>query len=69
MTKKISRVIGLIMLLIAIVFVIFAATHPEMGFAWSNAITYFLYCVYLFLMAILLIAPFREKKRYISKDL
>lgn len=69
MTKKISRVIGFSMLLIAIVFVVFAATHPEMGFAWSNVITYCLYCVYLIIMVILLIAPFREKKRYISKDL
>lgn len=69
MAKIISRIIGLIMLLIAIIFVAFSATHPEMGFAWSNTITYFLYCVYLFIMVILLIAPFREKKRYISKDL
>lgn len=69
MTKKVSRVIGFIMLLVAIVFIVFAATHPEMGFAWSNATTYFLYCAYLIIMVILLIAPFREKKRYISKDL
>ena len=36
MKKSISRIIGLIMLIIAIVFIMFALNHPEMSFPWNN---------------------------------
>ena len=35
MNKKISRIIGLVMVVIAIVFVVFALNHPEMSFPWN----------------------------------
>ena len=58
MTKKIARIIGVVMLVIAIVFVAFALGHPEMGFPWCNSITYIIYGVYLIVMLIMFFAPF-----------
>ena len=46
MKKRISRIIGLTMLIIAIVFIMFALNHPEKSFPWSNTITWLLYGVY-----------------------
>lgn len=61
MRKKTSRTIGLIMLIVAIAFVIFALTHPTASFPWSNTITYILYIVYFIGMIVFLISPFRKK--------
>ena len=36
MKKSISRIIGVIMLIVAIAFIIFALNHPEKSFLWSN---------------------------------
>ena len=57
MKKSISRIIGLIMLIIAIVFIMFALNHPEKSFPWSNTITWLLYGVYSLVTVVLLIAP------------
>ena len=46
MTKKYSRIIAVIMLVIAIVFIFIALNNPQASFPWSNAITYILYGVY-----------------------
>ena len=59
--KITTKVIGLLMILIAIVFVIFALGHPEMSFPWSNTITYTLYGLYTLVTVVLLIVP-RKKK-------
>ena len=40
MTKKYSRIIAAIMLVIAIVFIFIALNNPQASFPWSNAITY-----------------------------
>lgn len=61
MTKKISRIIGLIMLAMAVVFIVFAMGHPEMSFPWSNTITYLLYIVYLVATVVFFVAPFKKK--------
>lgn len=61
MKKKISRIIGLIMVVIAIGFVVFALNHPEMSFSWSNTITWVLYGLYALVTAVLLIAPTKKK--------
>ena len=37
MKRVYSRIIGVIMLLVAIVFIMFALNHPEKSFPWSNA--------------------------------
>ena len=39
--------IGLVMILIAILFVFYALNHPESSFPWSNKITYTIYVAYL----------------------
>ena len=59
--KSISRIIGVIMLIVAIVFIMFALNHPEKSFPWNNTITWLLYGVYFLVAVVLLIAP-RIKK-------
>ena len=59
--KNISRIIGLIMLIIAIVFIMFALNHPEKSFPWNNTITWLLYGVYFLVTVVLLIAPKMKK--------
>ena len=61
MKKSISRIIGGIMLIIAIVFIMFALNHPEKSFLWNNTITWLLYGVYFLLTVVLLIAPKMKK--------
>ncbi len=39
MKKSASRIIGLLMLIIAVIFIMFALNHPEMSFPWNNTIT------------------------------
>ena len=57
MKKSVSRIIGLIMLIIAIVFIMFALNHPEKRFPWNNTITWLLYGAYFLVTVVLLIAP------------
>ena len=57
MKKSISRIIGVIMLIVAIVFIMFALNHPEKSFPWNNIITLLLYGVYFLVAVVLLIAP------------
>lgn len=45
------------MLIFAAGFIVFALTHPTASFPWSNTVTYTVYAVYLFIMALLFIAP------------
>ena len=47
MKKSISRIIGVIMLIVAFVFIMFALNHPEMSFPWNNTITWLLYGLYI----------------------
>ena len=61
MKKSISRIIGVIMLIIAIVFIMFALNHPEKSFPWNNTITWLLYSVYFLVAVVLLIAPKMKK--------
>lgn len=60
MTKKISRIIVSIMLVIAIAFVVFTLNHPEMSFPWSNTITWVLYGLYAIVTVVLLVAPTKK---------
>ena len=61
MKKSISRIIGVIMLIVAIVFIVFALNHPEMSFPWNNTITWLLYGLYILVTVMLLIAPKTKK--------
>jgi len=57
-----SRVIGIIMIVIAAAFTAFALQHPESSFPWSNTITYIIYGLYLIATVILLVAPLERKE-------
>lgn len=61
MTKKRSRIIGIAMLVIAVIFFIIALTHPEKSFPLDISVTYLLYGIYLTIMIAFLIAPFKKK--------
>ena len=61
MTKKTSRKLGLLLLVLAVCFVVYAMGHPTGSFPWSNSVTYGMYLVYLLLTAVLLWAPFGKK--------
>ena len=64
MNKSISRIIGVIMLIVAFVFIMFALNHPEKSFPWNNTITWLLYGVYgvyFLVTVVLLIAPKLKK--------
>ena len=61
MKKRISRILGLIMLIIAIASIVFALNHPEMSFPWNNTITWLLYGLYFLVTVVLLIAPKMKK--------
>ena len=61
MTKKYSRIIAVIMLVIAVIFIFVALNNPQASFPWSNTITYILYGLYVVIMVVLFIAPFKKK--------
>ena len=61
MKKNTSRIVGLIMLIIAVAFILFALNHPEMSFPWNNTITWLLYGLYILVTVMLLIAPKTKK--------
>ena len=61
MKKSISRIIGVIMLIAAIVFIVFALNHPEKSFPWNNTITWLLYGIYFLVAVVLLIASKMKK--------
>lgn len=61
MNKSISRIIGVIMLIVAFVFIMFSLNHPEKSFPWNNTITWLLYGVYFLVAVVLLIAPKMKK--------
>ena len=61
MKKNTSRIVGLIMLIIAVAFILFALNHPEMSFPWNNTITWLLYGLYFLVTVVLLIAPKMKK--------
>lgn len=62
MTRKHSRIIAVIMLITAVVFIVIALNNPQAGFPWSNTITYSLYGIYAVVMTVMFIAPFRRNR-------
>ena len=61
MKKSTSRFVGLVMLIIAVAFIVFALNHPEMSFPWNNTITWLLYGLYVLVIVVLFIAPKMKK--------
>ena len=60
MTRKFSRIIAIIMLIVAVCFIAYALMHPEASFPFSNTITYLIYIVYVVIMIIFFAAPFKK---------
>ena len=64
MKRKTSLAIGAVLIAIAVCFVVYAASHPEASFPWSNRITFMIYGVYVWLlMKFLVDIPFLSGKR------
>lgn len=63
MTKRASRKLGLLLLVLAVCFVVYALGHPTGSFPWSNSVTYAIYLGYFLVTAVLLWAPFGKKQR------
>ena len=62
MTRKRSRIIAVIMLITAAVFIVIALNNPQAVFPWSNTITYSLYGIYAVVMTVMFIAPLRRNR-------
>ena len=61
MSKKMSRVIACLMLVIGISFVIVALNNPQLSWPWNNTISFIIYFTYIILTVVLFIAPFKKK--------
>ena len=55
MRPFIQRLISIVMLIAGIIFAIYALSHPELSFPWSNKVTFILYAVYIVVMVFLFI--------------
>lgn len=62
MSKRISRIIACIMLVIGVVFFIVALNNPQFSWPWGNTITNCIYTLYLIVIAMLFVAPFKKKE-------
>ncbi|MBS6062769.1 hypothetical protein [Criibacterium bergeronii] len=60
MTKRTSRIIASIMLIVFIIFISYALNHPEGSFPWMVEITYLLFALYIGVMIFLFVAPFKN---------
>lgn len=64
MKRRTSLIIGGVLLLIAIVFIGIAFSHPELALPWSIRNTYMFYGFYVWLLfRFLLVTPFFSKKQ------
>jgi len=61
MSKKISRIIGICMLIVAVCFILYALNNPQASFNMPLYLTYILYGIYAIATIVLLIAPFKGK--------
>ena len=71
MKIKTSIIIGVTMLIIAMGFVVFAMSHPELSFPWSQRITFMLYGAYIwFIFRFLVDIPvFRRNREKTGKSI
>ena len=60
--RKMFRSIAWVMLIAAVIFLVYAVTHPTASFSWSNTITYALYAVYILVMLVLFVASRKKGK-------
>lgn len=50
MKRQTSLIIGIVLLVLAIVFIVYALYHPEIAFPWSNRISFLFYGIYFWLL-------------------
>ena len=62
MDRNKSRIMGALMLIIAILFVGFSLFNPQASFPFNITVTYFIYAIYLSIMVYLLIKGFKKKE-------
>ncbi len=68
MKSKTSFSIGMVLLVVAGIFVAFAMQHPELSFPWSQRVTFMLYGAYIWLLFKFLVdIPFFRKKRELKE--
>lgn len=60
--KKAFLYPAILLTVLGAVFLIFALSHPELSFPWSNKITYILYSLYLTIIIFLFIMSFVGNK-------
>ena len=61
--KRIFLATGIIMLIVAIGFVIYALNNPQASFPWNNTITYAIYAAYAIIMVVAFILSAVLRKR------
>jgi len=64
-TKRILLYSWVLMLILAVGFVLYAANHPEGNFPWGLSTTYMIYRIYLAVMTLCFIAWLVIKIRHI----
>jgi len=60
--RLVFRIIGAAMFVGGVAFLLYALRHPESGFPIPLKLTYILYAVYVIVMLVFLLAPFKRKK-------
>ena len=61
--RVVAGAVGVVMLLVAVGFVLYALNHPEASFPWYNNITYTLYGIYVIITVLMFFIAFRKKSR------
>ena len=62
MKKTVFKIIAIVLLIIGVLFVLFALNHPELSFPWDDVITYIIYVAYILLIVLFYLLGFRKKK-------
>lgn len=55
--------ISIVLLIAAICFIVYAVTHPESSFPWSNTLTYLLYGLYGVLTGIMCGLTYKNRRK------
>lgn len=61
--SKIFFMIGVLMILVAIIFIMFAMNHPEMSFVGGNIVAYSIYAVYAIIAILMFVMAGVQKRK------
>lgn len=62
LNRRLSRIFGFLLCILAIAFVLYALRHPEASFPFPLPSVYAVYGIYAAITLFLLVAPFKGKK-------